>query len=137
MITAKMINTLTDFENAPIAGVSTGDTVTIVAVRGDNVEVETQNADRYIASIGDVVIDLDVTEMSLATTLIDFTLRLAALPNQFADLLERTLIMDNLTVAGGDVSTAKAASDQIFTLELLTFLSLLSEMTGKIASSKA
>lgn len=137
MITAKMINTLTDFQNAPIAGASTGDTVTIVAVRGDNVEVETRSADRYIASVADVVIDFDVIDPAHGMALIDFTLSLAALPNQFADLLTRGLTMDTIKEAGGDISKAKEASDQIFTLELLGFLSALSDMAEKVAASKA
>lgn len=140
MITAKMLNTLTDLTDAPIPGVAKGDLVTIVAVRGESVEVETQSGDRFVATNADVLIDLDLDEMEKATALIDFTLRLAALPRQFADLLERGIMVDNLVSVTGEtpnLTLAKVASGQIFTLQLLAFLSLLGELTAQATTSKA
>lgn len=140
MITAKMNNTLTDLTDAPIAGVAKGDLVTIVAVRGESVEVETQSGDRFVATNADVLIDLDLDAMENASSLIDFTLRLASLPRQFSDLLERGIMVDNLVSVTGEtpnLSLAKEASSQIFTLQLLAFLSLLGDLTEQGTTSKA
>lgn len=140
MITAKMLNTLTDLTDAPIAGVSKGDLVTIVAVRGESVEVETQSGDRFVATNADVLIDLDLDAMEKATSLIDFTLLLAALPKQFADLLERGIMVDQLVTINGEtpnLALAREASGQIFTLQLLAFLSVLGDLTGQSTTSKA
>lgn len=127
MITAKMIETMTDLADAPIEGMREGDLVTIVAVRGEYVEVERADGERFVAGGAQIEIAVDTDD---ATALIDFTLKAANLRFQLADFLDRQMTIEDLRDLGRDVAEGQSLSNQIFTLELLKFLGALSTVTA-------